>query len=108
MHAPTCPRAPNGMGSLEQKSSKDNRKNDERKTYDEIKIFFSFAGGSGLFKMTLLYHRSTSSLNTSVATKNGVVTLTGKAKSAAEMDLATKYVNDVNGVKSVKNQMTIE
>jgi len=25
-----------------------------------------------------------------------VVTLTGKAKSAAEMDLATKYVNDVN------------
>jgi osmotically-inducible protein OsmY len=37
-----------------------------------------------------------------------VVTLTGKAKSAAEKDLATKYVNDVNGVKSVKNQMTIE
>ena len=63
---------------------------------------------TGLAKMTLLYHRSTSGLNTSVATKNGVVTLTGKAKSAAEKDLATKYVNDVNGVKSVKNQMTIE
>ena len=63
---------------------------------------------TGLSKMTLLYHRSTSGLNTSVTTKNGVVTLTGKAKSAAEKDLATKYVNDVNGVKSVKNQMTIE
>jgi hyperosmotically inducible periplasmic protein len=63
---------------------------------------------TGLAKMTLLYHRSTSGLNTSVTTKDGVVTLTGKAKNAAEKDLATKYVNDVNGVKSVKNQMTIE
>jgi len=63
---------------------------------------------TGMAKMTLLYHRSTSALNTSVKTNNGVVTLTGKAKSAAEKDLATKYVNDVNGVKSVKNRMTIE
>jgi len=63
---------------------------------------------TGLAKMTLLYHRSTSALNTSVTTKNGVVTLTGKAKDTAEKDLAAKYVNDVNGVKSVKNQMTIE
>jgi len=58
-------------------------------------------------KMTLLYHRSTSALNTSVTTKRGVVTLTGKAKNAAEKDLAAKYVNDVNGVKGVNNQMTI-
>jgi hyperosmotically inducible protein len=58
-------------------------------------------------KMTLLYHRSTSALNTSVITKNGVVTLTGKAANAAEKDLATKFANDVNGVRSVKNKMTI-
>jgi len=58
-------------------------------------------------KMTLLYHRSTSAINTSVTTKRGVVTLTGKAKNAAEKDLAAKYVNDVNGVKGVNNQMTI-
>lgn len=58
-------------------------------------------------KMTLLYHRSTSGINTSVTTNKGVVTLTGKAKNAAERDLATKYVNDVNGVKSVNNKMTI-
>ena len=58
--------------------------------------------------MTLLYHRSTSALDTSVTTKKGVVTLSGKAKNAAEKDLATKLVNDVNGVKSVKNLMTIE
>jgi len=58
-------------------------------------------------KMTLLYHRSTSALKTSVTTKNGVVTLSGKAKNTAEKDLATKFVRDVNGVKSVKNGMTI-
>jgi hyperosmotically inducible protein len=63
---------------------------------------------TGLAKMTLLYHRSTSALNTSVTTKNGVVTLTGKAKNTAEKDLAAKYVKDVHGVKSVNNQMTIE
>jgi hyperosmotically inducible periplasmic protein len=59
-------------------------------------------------KMTLLSHRSTSALNTKVKTKDGVVTLSGKAKNAAEKDLATKFVKDVNGVKSVNNQMTVE
>ena len=58
-------------------------------------------------KVTLLYHRSTSALNTSVTTRKGVVTLSGKAKNASEKDLATKLVNDVHGVKSVKNLMTI-
>ncbi len=62
---------------------------------------------TALVKMTLLYHRSTSALNTSVTTKKGIVTLSGKAKNAAEKDLATKFANDVNGVKSVKNKMTI-
>jgi hyperosmotically inducible periplasmic protein len=59
-------------------------------------------------KMTLLYHRSTSALNTKVETKRGVVTLYGKASNADELNLATKLANDVNGVKGVKNRMTIE
>ena len=63
---------------------------------------------TALVKMTLFQHRSTSGLNTSVTTKKGVVTLGGKAKNAAEKDLATKFAKDVNGVKEVKNQMTIE
>jgi osmotically-inducible protein OsmY len=63
---------------------------------------------TSLVKMTLLYHRSTSALNTSVTTKKGVVTLAGKAQNSAEKDLATKFANDVNGVKSVNNRMTIE
>jgi hyperosmotically inducible protein len=59
-------------------------------------------------KMTLLYHRSTSAINTKVETKRGMVTLGGKAGSQAELNLATKLANDVNGVKGVKNRMTIE
>jgi len=59
-------------------------------------------------KISLLYHRSTSVLNTKVETNKGVVTLYGKAKNAAEKDLATKLANDINGVKSVMNRMTIE
>jgi osmotically-inducible protein OsmY len=59
-------------------------------------------------KMTLLYHRSTSALHTKVETKNGVVTLSGKASNSAELDLASKLASDVNGVMDVRNQMTIE
>ena len=59
-------------------------------------------------KMTLLSHRSTSAINTKVESKRGVVTLYGKASNAAEKNLATKLANDINGVKGVKNRMTIE
>ena len=63
---------------------------------------------TGQVKMSLLFNRSTSALSTKVETNDGVVTLSGKAKNTAESDLATKYVDDVNGVRSEKNQMTIE
>ena len=63
---------------------------------------------TALVKTTLLYHRSTSGLTTTVETKNGVVTLKGIARNAAEKDLATKFASDVRGVKSVANNMTIE
>lgn len=59
-------------------------------------------------KMTLLYHHSTSAINTKVETKSGVVTLRGKANNISEFKLATKLAGDVNGVKSVKNHMSVE
>ena len=63
---------------------------------------------TALVKMTLLYHRSTSALHTNVETNQGLVTLDGKAKNAAEKDLVTKYVQDVSGVKGVVNNIAIE
>lgn len=58
-------------------------------------------------KTTLLLHRSTGVLRTKVETTNGVVTVSGEARNAAEKDLVTKIVQDVYGVKKVVNNMTI-
>jgi hyperosmotically inducible periplasmic protein len=59
-------------------------------------------------KMVLLFHRSTSALNTRVNTKHGVVTLSGEAGNAAEKDLVSKLVHDIKGVKTVENEMTVK
>jgi osmotically-inducible protein OsmY len=59
-------------------------------------------------KSSLMSHRSTSALKTKVETTDGVVTLGGIAKNAAEKSLVTKLVTDINGVSSVINNMTIE
>jgi osmotically-inducible protein OsmY len=37
-----------------------------------------------------------------------VVTLSGNAANASEKDLVSKLVDDIKGVTSVNNQMTIE
>jgi hyperosmotically inducible periplasmic protein len=58
-------------------------------------------------KFALLAHRSTSAIRTSVETKHGVVTVSGNAKNQAEIDLVTKLVKDIDGVKDVKNEMTV-
>ena len=58
--------------------------------------------------MALFFHRSTSFLHTTVITTRGVVTVGGKARNAAEIDLVSKLITDIKGVKSVINQMTIE
>ena len=62
---------------------------------------------TALVKMTLMYHRSTSALHTKVETNQGLVSLAGTARNAAEKDLVTKFVQDVHGVDSVVNNMTI-
>ncbi|HAL91653.1 MAG TPA: transport-associated protein [Verrucomicrobia bacterium] len=59
-------------------------------------------------KTALLTHRSTSAIQTKVASRDGEVTLTGVAQSEAEKALAGKLVADIHGVTSVKNEMTVE
>ncbi len=58
-------------------------------------------------KAALVFHRSVSGLRTQVETKDGIVTLRGEAESQAEKDLAAEYAKDVEGVKSVRNDMVI-
>ncbi len=59
-------------------------------------------------KSALLTHRSTSAIQTKVASRDGEVTLTGVAQSEAEKTLAGKLVADIKGVTGVKNEMTVE
>ncbi len=58
-------------------------------------------------KTALLFHRNVRGIKTDVNVTDGVVTLSGKASSLAQKELTTEYAQDVEGVKSVKNEMTI-
>ena len=59
-------------------------------------------------KYALLSHKSTSALKTKVTTNDGVIAISGEAKSDAEKSLVTKLAQDVRGVKSVSNNMTVK
>ena len=59
-------------------------------------------------KYALLTHKATSALKTKVTTNDGVIVITGEASSDAEKSLVTKLAQDVRGVKSVSNSMTVK
>ena len=101
MTVPPAPKKPDGKTISQKIDAVGDKIGDVGEKIDDASI-------TALVKMTLLYHRSTSALNTKAETNDGIVTLSGKAKNASEKDLATKFVKDVRGVKSVNNRMTIE
>ena len=78
------------------------------KKVDAVTESVDDASITALVKTTLLFHRSTSALNTTVETRKGVVELGGKARNAAVRNLATKLVSDVYGVKRVVNTMIVQ
>ena len=58
-------------------------------------------------KTTLLFHRNVSASKTDVFVQNGVVSLRGEAVNLAQKELTEEYAKDVEGVKEVKNEMTL-
>jgi len=76
-------------------------------TVEKVNEYVDDASITAQVKMALLFHHSTSVIKTKVATKDGIVTVGGVAKNAAEKDLVGKLVNDIKGVKTLKNEMTI-
>jgi hyperosmotically inducible protein len=76
-------------------------------TVEKVGEYIDDASITSQVKLALLFHRSTSVLKTKVETKDGIVTINGIAKNGAEKDLVGKLVTDINGVKTVKNEMTI-
>jgi osmotically-inducible protein OsmY len=79
----------------------------KKTTGEKVNEFVDDASITAQVKIALLFHRSTNVIKTKVETKNGVVTLSGVAKNGAEKDLVAKLVNDIKGVKSIKNEITI-
>jgi osmotically-inducible protein OsmY len=77
-------------------------------TVEKVGEFIDDASITAQVKLALLFHQSTSVIKTKVETKDGVVTVSGIAKNGAEKDLVGKLVNDIKGVKNVRNDMTIE
>jgi osmotically-inducible protein OsmY len=58
-------------------------------------------------KLALLFHRNVNGSKTAVEVKDGIVTLKGEAANKAQKELATEYAKDIEGVKEVKNEMTV-
>jgi hyperosmotically inducible periplasmic protein len=58
-------------------------------------------------KGALFFNRNVSAVNTEVGVTDGVVTLKGHADSQAQKDLTGEYAKSIDGVKDVKNEMTI-
>lgn len=66
------------------------------------------ASVSAQVNMMLLNHRATSVLDITVQTKGGIVALGGRAGNASEKALVGKLVADINGVRGVRNRITVQ
>lgn len=69
--------------------------------------FIDDASVTAAVKSKLLWSRYADGLATDVDTKNGKVSLTGTADSAAAKELAGRLAKNTHGVKSVDNQLTL-
>ena len=71
------------------------------------------ADGSDLWirdkvKTMLMFNRNFDGFKTDVDVKDGVVTLSGEAKSEAQIESMTAYVLDIGGVINITNDITVE
>ena len=70
--------------------------------------FIDDASIKSQIKLALLFHRGTNPFRANITVNRGVVTVSGMAKNAAEKELVSKRIEDIHGVISIDNRMTIE
>ena len=58
-------------------------------------------------KVALLFHRSVSASTTEVDVKDGIATLRGTVETLSQKELTAEYTRDVEGIKEVKNELTV-
>jgi osmotically-inducible protein OsmY len=80
-------------------------RHEEHKSVGE---FIDDASIKAQIKLALLFHRGTNAFKTDITVDKGVVTVTGKARNAAEVELVTKRIDDIHGVRTIYNRMIIE
>lgn len=59
-------------------------------------------------KLALFFQRGTDPFRVNIAVDRGAVVVTGLARDAAEKELVGKRIEDIHGVVSIDNRMTIE
>jgi osmotically-inducible protein OsmY len=79
-----------------------------REEHKSVGEFIDDASIKAQIKLALLFHRGTNVFKTDITVDKGVVTVTGKAKNASEIELVTKRIEDIPGVKTVHNRMITE
>lgn len=83
------------------------RPHEARASTDRMDDRIDDASITAQLKSALAIRKSTSAIKTSVTTENGVVTITGEAKNSAEKDLVTKLAENIDGVRTVRNDMSV-
>jgi hyperosmotically inducible protein len=94
-----------GVKDVDNKMTVATARHEEHKTVGE---FIDDASIKAQIKLALLFHRGTNTFTTDITVEKGVVTVTGKAKNAAEKELVSKRIEDIHGVKTIHNRMIIE
>lgn len=84
-----------------------NRVDNQLQTKAEVATENADAWTARKVKFALRFHRNVSGGNTEVDVVEGVVTLKGEASSLAQKELTAEYAKDIEGVKDVKNEMTV-
>jgi osmotically-inducible protein OsmY len=79
-----------------------------RQEHRSVGEFIDDASIKSQIKWALLFHRGTRAFKTDITVEKGVVTVTGKAKNAAEIELVSRRIGDIHGVKAIHNRMIIE
>lgn len=58
-------------------------------------------------RLAIMSHRTLRGVDVRFVVENGIVSISGRAMNTAQIDLTTEYIKDVEGVKDVKNDMTV-
>jgi hyperosmotically inducible protein len=83
-------------------------KNDIRRTPQNSGAYLDDSAITAKVKSAFVADRQVSALNIRVETNNGVVQLSGFASSRPEIDRAGALVRDIQGVKSVENNIQLK